>query len=88
MQTKQWLDNCYGESSSSRKIVEVWIGEFKRGRTSTNDAERLGSPKDVTSPEIVEKVHDIILDDPKVKVHELAEAARISIESVVKILHP
>ena len=87
VQTKQWLDTCYGESSSSRQVVEKWMGEFKRGRTSTNDAERSGRPKDFTIPEIIEKIHDILLDGPKVKVRDLAEARGISIGSVVKILH-
>ena len=44
LQTKQWLDKCYKKSSPSRKMVEKWIGEFKRGRMSTNDAEGLGRP--------------------------------------------
>ena len=35
----------------------------------------------------IENIHDIIFDDPKLKVRELAEAAGISIGSVVKILH-
>ena len=68
-------------------MVEKWIGEFKRGRTSTNDAERSGELKDVTTPENIQKIHDIVLGDPKVKVRELAEAAGISIESIVKIFH-
>ena len=68
-------------------MVKKWIGEFKWGRTSTNDAERSGRSKDVTTPEIIKKIYDIVLDDPKVKVHQLAEAADISIGLVVKILH-
>ena len=68
-------------------MVEKWISKFKRGRTSTNGADRLGRPKDVTTSEIIAKIHDIVVDDQKVKVRELAEAACISIESVVKILH-
>ena len=64
-------------------MVEKWIGEFKWGRTSTNDAGRSGRPKDVTIPEIIEKIHDIELDDPKVKVRELAEVAMILIGSVI-----
>ena len=54
---------------------------------STNDAERSGRPKNVTTPEIIEKIHDIVLDDPKVKVRELPEAVSISIGAVTKILH-
>ena len=33
-----------------------------------NDAELSGRPKDVVTPEIIEKIHDIVLDDPKVEV--------------------
>ena len=36
---------------------------------------------------IIEKIHDIVLDYPKVKVRELAETVGISIGSVVKISH-
>ena len=36
-----------------------------------------GMPKDLTTPEIIEKIRDIVLDDPKVKVCELAEVAGI-----------
>ena len=60
-------------------MVEKWIGEFKRGNTSTNDAEKSERLKDVTSPEIFEKIHAIVLDDPKVKVRKLAETTGISI---------
>ena len=66
-------------------MAEKWIGEFKRVCTSTNDAEWSGRPKDVTTPEIIEKIDDIVLDDPKVKVRVLAKAAGISIVLMVKI---
>ena len=41
-------------------MVEKWIDEFKRGRSSTNDAERSGRSKDVTTREINEKIYDIV----------------------------
>ena len=43
VQTKQWLDKCYMESSPLRKMVEKRVGKFKRSRTSINDAERSGT---------------------------------------------
>ena len=58
---EQWLDKCYGESPPPKQMVGKWIGEYKRGRTSTNDAERSGGQKDVTTPEIIEKILDIVL---------------------------
>ena len=47
VQTKQWPDKCYGESSPSRQMVQKWIGVFKPGRINTNDAEQSGKPIDV-----------------------------------------
>ena len=79
MQTKQWLDKCYGKSSPLRQMVEKWIGEFKRGHTSTNDDERSERQKDVITSEIMEKIYDIALDNSKMKMRKLAEAAGISI---------
>ena len=43
-------------------MVEKWSGEFKRGRTSTNDAERSGRPKYVTTPEIIDKKRQRVRD--------------------------
>ena len=63
---KKWLDKFCGESSPKRQTIEKWIGEFKWFRTSTNDAKRLGRPKDVTTPEIIEKIHDIILSGVRI----------------------
>ena len=67
-------------------MLEKWIGEFKRCRTSINDAERSGRPKDVTTPEIIKKIDDIVLNDAKVKVREFAEATGISIGPVVRMV--
>ena len=31
MQTKQWLDEFYGESSASKGMIYKWFGKLKRG---------------------------------------------------------
>jgi transposase len=59
-----------GDSSPSFSTIKNWTAEFKRGRTSLQDD---GRPKSATTSEIIEKVHDIVLDDRWVKVHEIAE---------------
>ena len=46
VETKQWLDKHYPVCAPSIQMVEKWIGEFKRGRTSTDDAERSGRPNE------------------------------------------
>ncbi|KYN45069.1 hypothetical protein ALC56_00543 [Trachymyrmex septentrionalis] len=59
-------------------INRNWVNEFKRGRTSTCNALRLGRPIEAATPEIIGKVHDIVLTDRRVKVRELVEAIGLS----------
>ena len=51
-----------------------WVNEFKRGRIFTCDAPRSERPIEAATPEIINKVHDIILTDRRVKVRELVDA--------------
>ena len=46
-----------------------------------------GRPNEITTPEMINEIHDIVLNDPKVKVREIAEIVSISTERVVNILH-
>ena len=54
---------------------------------SLKDDPREGRPKTATTPETIEKVRDIVLDNRRVKVCEIAEAVGISEERVRNILH-
>jgi transposase len=77
----------YGDSSSSFSTNQKWAAEFKRGRTSLEDDPREWRPKSATIPEIIEQVHDMVLDDRRMKVREISETIGISKESVGYILH-
>ncbi|UYV74798.1 hypothetical protein LAZ67_12001016 [Cordylochernes scorpioides] len=68
--------------------LEPTVGsDFKRGRTSLEDDLREGQPKTTTTLETIEKIHNIVLDDRRVKLGEIAEAVGISEERVRNILH-
>ena len=53
----------YGDSFRSFSIIKKWAAEFKRGRTSLEGDPCEGHPKSATTPEIIEQVHDMLLDD-------------------------
>jgi len=53
----------YGDSSPSFSTIKKWAAEFKRGHTSLDYDPREGRPKSATTLEIIEQVHNIVLDD-------------------------
>jgi transposase len=68
----------YGDSSPLFSTFKKWAAEFKRGSTSLEDDPHEGRPKSATTPEIIEQVHDMVLDDRRMKVREIAETIRIA----------
>ena len=85
--TKAKLDKYYSDSAPSYGIVQKWFTEFCCGRTSTETIPSPGRPNKITTPEMINKIHDIVLNDPKAKVREVAEIVFISTERMVNILH-
>jgi len=82
----KFIRSSYGDSSPSFSTIKKWAAEFKRGRTSLEDDPREGRTKSATTPEIIEQVHDMVLDR-RMKVREIAESIGISKKHVGYILH-
>ena len=72
---------------SIKKTIYRWYAEFKRGHTETEDAERSGRPNEVVTPETIKKVHQIVFENRKLKLCEIADTLKISYGSVYAILH-
>lgn len=81
------LHAVYKDHAPSMTTIRYWFNEFKRGRTSVFDEERSGRPIEVTTEDMVNKIHDIVLADRRVKIREIADIVHISIERIQNILH-
>jgi len=56
------LKETLGEHAPLYATVKNWVAQFKRGDFSTCGAPRPGRPKTMTTPEIIDQIHDLILD--------------------------
>ena len=81
------LADVYGSSAPSYAQVKLYVGEFKRGRTSLEDKARPGRPQDATDEEMCKKVRDLVYSNWRIQVEEIAQALDISHGSVSTILH-
>jgi len=63
------------------------VAQFKRGDFSTCDAPRPRRPKTVTTPEIIDQIHELILKDRRISAKSIAEKLSISRERVGSIIH-
>ena len=63
-------------------MVQLKLDDF-----STCDAPRPGRPKTVTTPEIIDQIHELILEDRRISAKSIAEQLGISRERVGSIIH-
>jgi len=81
------LIETLGEHAPSYATVKNWVAQFKRGDFSTSDAPRPGRPKTVTTPETIDQIHEIILEDRRISAKSIAEQLGISREWVGSVIH-
>ena len=63
------------------------MAQFKRGDFSTCDVPRPGRHKTVTIPEIIDQMHELILEDRRISTKSIAEQLGILREWVGSIIH-
>jgi len=81
------LTETSGGNAPSYATVKNWVARFKRGDFSTCDAPRRGRPKTVTTLEIIDQIHELILEDSRISVKSITEQLSISRERVGSIIH-
>ena len=75
-----------GKYAPSYATVKNWVAQFKRGDFSTCVAPRPGRPKTVTTPEIIDQIHELILEDRRISTKSIAEQLGILRERVGSII--
>ena len=63
------------------------MAQFKRGDFSTCDTPRPGRPKTVTTPKIVDHIHELILENRRISAKSIAEQLGISRQWVESTIH-
>ena len=63
------------------------MAKFKRGDFCTCDPPRPGRPKTVTTPKIIDQIHELILEDRRLSAKSIAEQLGISRERVGSSIH-
>jgi len=81
------LKEILREHAPSYATVKNWMAQLKRGDFSTCVPPRLGRPKTMTIPEILEQIHEVILEDLRISAKSIAEQLGISRERVRSIIH-
>jgi len=81
------LAETLGEHAPSYATVKYWVAQFKRDDLSTFDAPRPGRPTTVITPEIIEQIHELVLEDRRISAKTIAEQLDISRERVGPIIH-
>jgi len=81
------LTGTLGEHAPSYDTVKNWVAHFKGGDFSTCDAPCPGRPKTVTTLEIIDQIHELILEDSRILAKYVAEQLGISREPVGSIIH-
>jgi len=81
------LTEILGEHAPSYATVKNWVAQFKCGDFSTCVVPCPGRPKTVTTPEIIDQIHQLILEDCWISAKSIAEQLGISLEWVGYIIH-
>ena len=84
---KAVLMETLGEHEASYATVKTWVVQFKRGDFSTCDAPRPGRPKTVTTPQIIDQINELILEDRRISAKSIAEQLGFSRERVGSVIH-
>ena len=77
----EMLTKAYDESAMSKTRVYEWYKRFRDGREDVEDDERPGRPSTSTTDENVKKVKEMVMNDRRITIRQVADDVGISIGS-------
>jgi len=81
------LTKTLGEHAPSYATIKNWVAQFKHGDFSTCEAPGPGRPKTVNTMEIIDQIHELILEDCRISAKSIAEQLGIPCERVGSVTH-
>jgi hypothetical protein len=76
-ETLEMIQQGFGDQSLCRAQVFQWHARFKTGRTSVDDHERTGRPTSWTTPKTVTRIEELIRQDRRGSIRDIAGEVRI-----------
>jgi len=68
----EMLKTAFGEEAMGLSQTFQWFSRFKAGRISTDDDELSGRPVSSSTPEMIERVRQIIREDRRLTIDEVS----------------
>ena len=81
------LTETLGEHAPLHATVKNGVSQLKLDDFSTCEAPPPGQPKTVTTPEIIDQIHELILEDRRISAKSIAEQLGISRKPVGSVFH-
>ena len=81
------LTEISGEHVTFYATVKNWLSQFERGDFSTWETPCPGRRKTVTTPNIIDQIHELILENRRISAKSIAEQLGTSSEGVGSIIH-
>jgi len=80
------LKEAFGEQALSQARTFEWFKHFKDGQESVEDHKHSGRLCTCTTPEMIAKVHEVILEDRRQTIHNVCNCVGLSYGSFQHIL--
>jgi hypothetical protein len=72
------LKEAFGEQALSQARTSEWFKHFKDGRESVEDGKHSGQPPTCTTPVMIAKVCEVILEDRTQTIHDVCNRVGLS----------